>query len=344
MKRPERIEQVAEVLPNDVAPDAAAPEQGPKPTISGTRKAVRPIPHSSAKVPVAKPSSIPRMSAVSPTSLEQKPLLKPKSLPRLAAVRPTLPTIPADEPPPAPGQTPSPTSALELPVAPPAPDQPDKPHDRDAPRAAYPSSFPLVERVLVLDSPPKPVPEAEAPVVTEVPDSTPEAPIAPVDASPSEDQSFESDSDEAVRLPEKSSSPRMVAVLLVVGVVVTGGDFSLRGVTAASGHASARVATAAPYSTDPKATAAMSPAREPRVQAAFEAVTDKPLHYVPEGMAWLRTSGAKRGLRIFVDRRAVGETPDSVLVRCGAHSIRIGSAGRVLAMDVPCRGEVALSE
>jgi hypothetical protein len=61
-------------------------------------------------------------------------------------------------------------------------------------------------------------------------------------------------------------------------------------------------------------------------------------------MGRLKTAGAQPGHRIFVDHRVVGETPGSVLVPCGEHSIKIGSGGRALTVEVPCRGEIGLGE
>jgi serine/threonine-protein kinase len=60
----------------------------------------------------------------------------------------------------------------------------------------------------------------------------------------------------------------------------------------------------------------------------------------PEGKGLVHTDGNVSGRRIFVDDRSVGQTPATVTVKCGAHRIRIGSAGRTQRIDVPCRGEV----
>jgi hypothetical protein len=49
-----------------------------------------------------------------------------------------------------------------------------------------------------------------------------------------------------------------------------------------------------------------------------------------------------RGHRLFVDGRVVGETPTPVLVSCGAHTIKVGSAGREQLIDVPCGGGVTV--
>jgi serine/threonine-protein kinase len=49
------------------------------------------------------------------------------------------------------------------------------------------------------------------------------------------------------------------------------------------------------------------------------------------------------GRRIFVDDRTVGQTPESVLVKCGARSVKIGSAGHRQVVDVPCGGEINIA-
>ncbi len=56
----------------------------------------------------------------------------------------------------------------------------------------------------------------------------------------------------------------------------------------------------------------------------------------------VRPTGAT-GRRIFVDGATVGQTPSPVKVRCGVHTIRIGSAGRPQTVDVPCGGEIEIA-
>jgi serine/threonine-protein kinase len=53
-------------------------------------------------------------------------------------------------------------------------------------------------------------------------------------------------------------------------------------------------------------------------------------------MGVIRTQGAPPDHRIYVDERVVGQTPESVTVKCGSHSLRIGSAGATRTVDVPC--------
>jgi hypothetical protein len=42
------------------------------------------------------------------------------------------------------------------------------------------------------------------------------------------------------------------------------------------------------------------------------------------------------GHRIFVDGHVVGDGADPAVVRCGPHDVRIGSAGTLQHLDVPC--------
>jgi hypothetical protein len=49
------------------------------------------------------------------------------------------------------------------------------------------------------------------------------------------------------------------------------------------------------------------------------------------------------GHRIFVDGRVVGSGPQPVTVKCGQHSIKIGSAGKARVKDLPCGGEITLA-
>ncbi len=54
----------------------------------------------------------------------------------------------------------------------------------------------------------------------------------------------------------------------------------------------------------------------------------------------ITVSSSRRGHRIWVDGRLAGEAPASVTVRCGRHSVRVGSRGVLQRVDVPCGGDV----
>lgn len=56
------------------------------------------------------------------------------------------------------------------------------------------------------------------------------------------------------------------------------------------------------------------------------------------------TAGAVPNRRIFVDDRTVGQTPEAVLVKCGSHRIKLGSSGVPRVIDVPCGGEIPVSD
>jgi serine/threonine-protein kinase len=58
----------------------------------------------------------------------------------------------------------------------------------------------------------------------------------------------------------------------------------------------------------------------------------------------LKTDGTRPGRRIFVDHRSVGQTPGSVVVKCGIHQVQLGSSGKPSTIDIPCDGEVAIGD
>ena len=49
------------------------------------------------------------------------------------------------------------------------------------------------------------------------------------------------------------------------------------------------------------------------------------------------------GHRIFVDGRVVASSPGTVVVDCGAHTVKIGHDGRDQFLDVPCGGRVSVA-
>jgi hypothetical protein len=51
---------------------------------------------------------------------------------------------------------------------------------------------------------------------------------------------------------------------------------------------------------------------------------------------------SSKGHRIFVDGRVVGAGPDPLTVKCGHHTVKIGSAGKPRIKDLPCGGEITL--
>jgi serine/threonine-protein kinase len=92
------------------------------------------------------------------------------------------------------------------------------------------------------------------------------------------------------------------------------------------------MASAAPSSTATTATSATS--------TSATAAGDE----LPPGMGRIRTAGAAPGRRIFVDERTLGQTPESVVVKCGARAVKLGSAGSTHTVEVPCGGEITVGD
>lgn len=58
----------------------------------------------------------------------------------------------------------------------------------------------------------------------------------------------------------------------------------------------------------------------------------------------MKTTGALPGRRIFVDTAVVGQTPETVTVKCGEHVVRLGSSGKNQMVTVPCGGEITVAD
>lgn len=54
----------------------------------------------------------------------------------------------------------------------------------------------------------------------------------------------------------------------------------------------------------------------------------------------LKTDKAPGGFRVFVDNRVAGNTPEPIVVPCGAHVVKVGSHGTPQNLFVPCGGEL----
>jgi hypothetical protein len=107
--------------------------------------------------------------------------------------------------------------------------------------------------------------------------------------------------------------------------------------TAAPGPQASGAATATTSATPTATTAAPTPTPTPTPTA-----TAKPS--IPESMGEITTTGAPGGHRIFVDGRVMGETPGTVRVPCGAHTVKIGSGGKAQTVDVPCGAQVQVDK
>jgi hypothetical protein len=61
-------------------------------------------------------------------------------------------------------------------------------------------------------------------------------------------------------------------------------------------------------------------------------------------MGVIKTAGAAPHRRIFVDEKVVGQTPESATIKCGPHTIRLGSQGKPQQIDVPCGSEITVAD
>ncbi|AKV01815.1 serine/threonine protein kinase [Labilithrix luteola] len=124
--------------------------------------------------------------------------------------------------------------------------------------------------------------------------------------------------------------------------VATTVSASPAGEPSASSSAVAPAPSAAP-SASVVAMATPSAGAEPPAPVAKNAA--KPSTPTPSaGTGIVKTEGAAPGRRIFIDERTVGQTPQPITVKCGMHMIKVGSSGRAHSVDVPCGGEVTVSD
>lgn len=61
---------------------------------------------------------------------------------------------------------------------------------------------------------------------------------------------------------------------------------------------------------------------------------------LPDGVGFLETPDGMANHRVFVDGLTRGTGGDVLRLRCGHHDVRLGSAGRLQGVDVPCGGRV----
>lgn len=181
--------------------------------------------------------------------------------------------------------------------------------------------------------------------------------------------------------PAKSGAAGKIVAVLLVAVLSAGGGVAYvqrARIAAALGKDPAPTATTPPPppSSDPSAVAVGFDAAVPPSDAAVSAVVDAPPDAAPPAKdaaadaaptrdatapgpgepdassgktakantTLLNTSQAAPGHRIFVDGRAIAETPASVEVGCGKHQVQLGSAGTVRTIDLPCGQELSIGD
>ncbi len=163
--------------------------------------------------------------------------------------------------------------------------------------------------------------------------------------------------------PPKSNAPIVLgamAALASIGIVAAyflsrGGSPAPAATTAAAPQVT--VAAAAPPPTSRPAPAAVAPpAAPPRAATPTPTPTPTPtatatptppatpassLHVSTFGN--LVTPHSAAGHRVFVDGHYAGDSPGPIKVRCGKHTVKVGSGGVSRPVDVPCGGDVSVT-
>lgn len=161
----------------------------------------------------------------------------------------------------------------------------------------------------------------------------------------------------SARDPARRSALLIVAAAAAVGMgVLIGGVLGLRERASASqatnaarspSHVPAAGTTAlatAPASPPPSPAPAPSPTlAASSTPASAPSPVPARASALPPGTGRLVTHASEKGHRIFLDGRLAGSGGAALVVRCGRHDVRVGSAGRLRKVEVPCGGDVEVS-
>jgi hypothetical protein len=183
-----------------------------------------------------------------------------------------------------------------------------------------------------------PAPPLDVPVETKL-----EAPVEAKLEAPVETAAIDEDAAAQVDpvLPSAPRSRRWLALVMIVVAGASGAYFlraKLAGVTAVAPQPSRTPEVIATATTAPSVTTSPEPSAVPSAETSAQTAN------LPDGMGLLKTEGAAPGRRIFVDQRVVEQTPASVIVKCGARLVKIGSNGQARIVEIPCGGEVSLAQ
>ena len=128
-----------------------------------------------------------------------------------------------------------------------------------------------------------------------------------------------------------------LAIAVVVRIVDARTPYPRTSVTVV--QTPARTATASPsLSAAPLASAAAS-SNGPSLPSLPSVRVDT-LPIVPSTRGTLHFTPQARGHRVFVDGLVAGESDGPLDVRCGPHTIKVGSHGEPHPVDVPCGGTI----
>jgi serine/threonine-protein kinase len=83
-----------------------------------------------------------------------------------------------------------------------------------------------------------------------------------------------------------------------------------------------------------------APAPNTPVEAAAAVSGPSPSEAGEETSGTITVPASRAGHRVWIDDRMVGEAPGKYAVRCGVHSVRVGSQGYLRHVRVPCETDV----
>jgi serine/threonine protein kinase len=344
------IDEVLKGLPSSMPPSVLQHASKPPPAFAlrpPAPETASPAPpaHKTGEIPPAPPplqaiAPSPADAGVSPKVHVSPPTPKMMAAAPPVSSEPPLPILFSPPPPPPAGDSPKFASTALM-----GPYRPRPASVGDVP--AQPPPAPAAPAVAVAS----PAPAQPAPVPAAPPVLSPQPSPAPFPSMASAQ-----DSGAQVVPPRRSGAGIAVAIGLVV--VIGGGIAGTIGyVRYQHKHvaATAEPPTASAATTPPRGSAGPLASAEPPASSAPTASASasasaapspsaEPSRRVAADMGVITTKGTVPHRRIFVDDKTVGQTPQSVTVKCGKRVVRLGSAGKRQTIDVPCGGEIAVSD
>ena len=261
---------------------------------------------------------------------------------------PTVAPPPSDDKIPAPSAKELAPPSVPKIAPPPAPDaaapvRKPPPVPTAAPAGAPPSPAPMVVELEATALESVHPPPMQPPAPAEPPPPAAPVPDVPV-AVPQTDPPPPVPRQQAGRIVAVVALGVGCAILVAAAAVRFGGRQEYDDKSGAAAARSTQVPTAVSLTPTPIPTPTATPtaiqSATPTPSAAPEeagAAAD-----IPIGMGEIQLPDSAAGHRIFLDGRVVGEGTAPIRVPCGQHSVRIGSAGRLQNVDIPCGQAVAV--
>jgi hypothetical protein len=259
-----------------------------------------------------------------------------------------LPSALAAASPPPPSAAPAsqpPDPAMRAPTPPPPP-----------PPAAIWAALLQSEQQAISIVPPAPPSPAQVAPIAAPPPPLPQQVAAPPAVAPLPRRAFtpipEIDRGSLREIPIGTGSRgtyTLIAGILFVAsaAVVAALLFAHRSPEASSSPAPSSLAPTASATATPTPTATATPTPTPTATATATAslptATPPPTRPTAAYEGTIVTPAKSGGHRVFVDGRYAGDSPGPIKVRCGTHTVKIGSGGVAHPVDVPCGSEIMVT-